>query len=317
MDLIHMKYILKTANLQHVTKAAEELNMTQSALSKAISRFEEEIGILLFDRQGKHVRLNANGEAVLPQIRQILSEAEALENQIADLRGGTFSEVTFASSLPAGEPNWLQEYMQDFLNDNPNVRINCIPMNRAQLIEALKNNDVDFVIWSGVSSFAIPGVQWTKLFNDRVGIVMSHHNPLATREKIYVSDLAHENFLCNEVNSDVFDLTQTFCQIAGFEPHVFFQGNFPLLIGKLVCQNKGITFITNENHVANNTRNGKDNWEDNLVFHDLEDSYCMRYCGLGMPQRGYQVKAVQNFCAGLLERASLIYKHNDYPIVYG
>lgn len=68
MDLLQLRYFLMVARMEHITKAANALHMTQPSLSKAISRLEKEVGAPLFDRHGRQIRLNENGRIFLKHI---------------------------------------------------------------------------------------------------------------------------------------------------------------------------------------------------------------------------------------------------------
>ena len=61
MNLTNLSYFLKVAEKEHITQAAEELHITQPALSRAISNLEQELGVKLFEREGKNISLNENG----------------------------------------------------------------------------------------------------------------------------------------------------------------------------------------------------------------------------------------------------------------
>lgn len=65
MELLQLKYFCTVARLEHMTKAAEELRIAQPALSRKIARLEESVGVPLFDRHGRRIRLNAYGKAFL------------------------------------------------------------------------------------------------------------------------------------------------------------------------------------------------------------------------------------------------------------
>ncbi len=76
MELLHLRYFRVVARLEHITKAAEELCIAQPSLSKTIRHLEQEVGVPLFDRPGRSIRLNQFGKAFLEHIETLFHELE-------------------------------------------------------------------------------------------------------------------------------------------------------------------------------------------------------------------------------------------------
>lgn len=74
MEWQQFEYFKTLAQMQHVTRASEALSITQPALSRSITRFEEEIGVPLFERQGRSIRLNKYGQLFLQRVENIMRE---------------------------------------------------------------------------------------------------------------------------------------------------------------------------------------------------------------------------------------------------
>lgn len=92
MDVRNLKYVLEVANLHNITKAAEKLHLTQPTLSKMVKSLEDELGVILFDRSGKYVRLTDAGTAAMEQIRLIIAAVDNLHmtlDDISNLKTGT------------------------------------------------------------------------------------------------------------------------------------------------------------------------------------------------------------------------------------
>ncbi len=71
MELLQLKYFQTVARLEHMTKAAEELHIAQPSLSKTIARLEKDLGVPLFDRQGRQITLNSFGKVFLKRVERI------------------------------------------------------------------------------------------------------------------------------------------------------------------------------------------------------------------------------------------------------
>lgn len=85
MELLQLQYFLVVARLEHVTEAARTLHVTQSSLSKTIQRLEEDLGVPLFDRIGRKLRLNEFGSQFLRRVERALFELEQGKQELRDL----------------------------------------------------------------------------------------------------------------------------------------------------------------------------------------------------------------------------------------
>lgn len=104
MELQQLKYFQVVARLEHMTKAAEELHITQPSLSITIARLEEALGAPLFDRFGRNIKLNEFGQLFLKRVERIFRELEEGKREVRDLAGLELGTVNLASTnLVLGE----------------------------------------------------------------------------------------------------------------------------------------------------------------------------------------------------------------------
>ena len=117
MELMQLRYFVTVAQLQHLTRAAEQLRISQPALSKAISRLEEELGTELFDRSTNRIALNSSGRLYLQYVSQALSMLDSGETALqcqAGVVSGSVSIMTSCSGI-------LQPAIRTFLTDNREI----------------------------------------------------------------------------------------------------------------------------------------------------------------------------------------------------
>ena len=100
MDLLQLRYFQVVARHQHVSRAATELRVAQPALSRAIARLEAEVGVPLFDRRGRRIRLNRFGAMFLARAGRALGELEQGQHELRDAAGPAGARV----APPAGPP---------------------------------------------------------------------------------------------------------------------------------------------------------------------------------------------------------------------
>lgn len=99
MELTQLKYFQAVALMEHYTKAAASLHITQSALSKSILRLESELGTQLFERSGNRVSLNACGQILLRRVNSALGELDCALEELAQVRASTLAPTDQEAEL--------------------------------------------------------------------------------------------------------------------------------------------------------------------------------------------------------------------------
>ena len=98
MELTQLRYFKKVAKTEHITKAAEELHITQPALSRTISRLEEQVGVRLFDRNNNKIRLNSFGYVFLKRVERAFSELDDGLKEVSDMYSLDKGKIVFSTS---------------------------------------------------------------------------------------------------------------------------------------------------------------------------------------------------------------------------
>ena len=308
MNLTNLSYFLKVAEKEHITRAAEELHMTQPALSRAIGALETELGVELFEREGKNIRLNENGVILRQSAERIFQELDELQRRLRDNREGVTGSVCIGSSFPGREPDLVQACILEFMQQYPDVSINYLQHSPSQLRRELEEHRIDVAITS--LPIHSENIEFQEVFTEKLGILIAADHPLAQKPVLRVADLRNERFYCNNSNSDTQDLTREFCHQAGFEPIIFFQGFFPELIGQAVSRGKGVSFLAESRFRRDQMSGTQYAWQRNLTFRPVEEDYCRRSCGVAYMRRSYHSKAMTLFHAFFLHYISE--KHTNW-----
>lgn len=299
MNLTNLYYFLKVADIEHMTQAAAQLHITQPALSRAISSLEQELGVELFEREGKNIRLNENGTILRDSAQRIFLELDSLQQRLTDARDGVTGSICISSSFPNREPDLVQMCILEFMNQYPDVAVNYLQHSPTQLQKELEEHRVDLAITSMPIHTA--DIEYREVFTERLGILISKDHPLAQQETIHVAQLRNERFYCNNANTDTQDLTLEFCRKAGFEPNIFFQGFFPELIGRAVSKGSGVSFLVENRFHRDQETSTQYSWQKNLTFRPVAEDFCCRTCGIAYLKKGYHSKAMQRFYEFFLE----------------
>jgi LysR family cyn operon transcriptional activator len=189
MELRHIRYFIRAAELLHFTRAAESLCVSQPTLSVHIQQLEEEVGSPLFNRTGRHVRhvcLTEAGQRLLVHARSALRELERGKEEIAELRGllyGSFAIATtyvFISKL-------ISTSLPAYTTAYPNVNVVVKMRNLDDIERSVLAGTVDFALaWLPPESDEIES---EPLFSDEVILAVSAKHPLAGVKKIFFREL--------------------------------------------------------------------------------------------------------------------------------
>ena len=191
MDTKKYAVLRKAAELGSLTKAAEELGLTQSAVSHILADLEHETGFRLMHRGRTGASLTPEGERLMPAVTRFLDAAQALRAEAAGIRGqaaGTIRIGTFTSVAV----HWLPGMMKEFQKENPLAEFRLFNGDYHDIQQWLGECSVDL-------AFAALPVEakcvCTPLFEDRLLAVLPLGHPLAAREVCPVRELAKESFI--------------------------------------------------------------------------------------------------------------------------
>ncbi|AYF09140.1 MULTISPECIES: LysR family transcriptional regulator [Bacillus] len=281
MELLQLKYFQTVARLEHMTKAAEELHIAQPSLSKTIARLEKDLGVPLFDRQGRQITLNSFGKVFLKRVERIFHELSEGEREIKDLAELQQSSITLAVSIP----RILPELLGSFLLEHPNVRFQQFLASTPSMKRQLDNIEIDFCI----SSVPIEGEEiiWEPLITEEIFLVVPSGHRLSGRESIHLHEVKDEPFISMNTGYGFRHLTDKFCKEAGFTPHIAFEVDEPTVISDLIKQGLGIAFVPSLTLLKNST----------LALNKLRiiEPNCERTIGLSWSKKRYLSKTAQQF----------------------
>ena len=180
MTLEQLRIFVAVAERLHMTRAAEALRLTQSAVSAAIAALEARHGTRLFDRVGRGLALNATGAAFLPEARAVLAQAEAAERVLDDLAGLKRGAVRlFASQTIAAY--WLPPRMAAFARRHPTIDLHLDIGNTHRVVEAVLAGEAELGLIEG--AFEASRVEKARIDADRLVVVAAPGHPLAGRSE--------------------------------------------------------------------------------------------------------------------------------------
>lgn len=237
MELSSLSWFRTVARLEHMTRAAEELAITQSALSRAIRRLEGELGVPLFDRRGRGIRLNQYGAAFLARVERALRELDAATAEIRDLAGLDRGAV----SLAAGALHWLPGVLRPFRTAHPGVRFRVLQRSLTELHRLLETGEVDFCFIP--AAVASPVVRWSYLGSSPISLLVPSSHRLAGGVRVALRELAEEELILGKPGDVLREIMDGYFRRAGFTPRVGCEADEPAAIEDFVAAGLGVAPI--------------------------------------------------------------------------
>lgn len=198
LELHELRVFLVAAETQNFSETGRILQISQPAVSGHIQSLEQRLNAQLFDRTGRNIKLNEVGEALVPVVRNLLKEAQQIEEFVARKRGAVLGQLNIGCSTAAGK-YILPRLMARFMERYPDVHILCDVGPRGQALERLVEGKIDLA----VSSLRIPrrGVEYQHLADDQLVLLVPAHHPWAERECLTPEELVEYPIVLREANS--------------------------------------------------------------------------------------------------------------------
>ncbi len=240
IELRHLRTIRAIHQAGGLARAAEMLNMTQSALSHQVAGLEDQAGMELFVRRSKPMRLSAAGHRMLKAAERILPEIELMEEEFRALRSGKTGRLHIAIQCHACF-DWLFPVLELFRHAWPEVDVDIRAGLAFDSFPALQREDVDLVISSNPEP--LPGVTFNPLFDYHPTFVASSQNPLAQKDVIEAEDFRDQVLLTYPVGRDKLDVFTELLTPAKVEPRAQRPVELTAVILMLVGSNRGVAVL--------------------------------------------------------------------------
>jgi DNA-binding transcriptional LysR family regulator len=237
MDLLQLRYFQAVARHEHVTRAAEELRVGQPSLSRTIGRLERELGVKLFDRDGRRLRLNRYGEVFLRRVDRALQELDDARREVVDAAGLEQGIVAIASETL----RTVSPLLSGFLSERPEVRVRLFQSAAERMLEQLETGEVDLCF----ASQPLPGslLASVELAREPVLLAVPPGHRLAGRKRVRIGELSGEPFVTTRRGYWLRVLAERLFGEAGIEPSFSCEGDEPAAIRGLIGDGLGIGLL--------------------------------------------------------------------------
>jgi DNA-binding transcriptional LysR family regulator len=198
-----MKYSLRQLEIfvaisrtASVSRAAEDLSLSQSATSTSLSEFEKQFDLQLFDRVGKSLRINETGQQLLPRAVELLDRAKEIEDLLHGHAG--FGHMKIGATLTVG--NYLATILVErFLQQHPESRIQLQVHNTSNIVQQIANHELDLGLIEGDCHH--PDIEVQPWVADELVVFSAPNHPLARLSKLKMEQLLQEPWILREKGS--------------------------------------------------------------------------------------------------------------------
>ncbi|MBO1002189.1 LysR family transcriptional regulator [Pseudogracilibacillus auburnensis] len=241
MELRQIKYFIEVAKREHVTEAANALHVAQSAVSRQIFNLEEELGVDLFIREGRTVRLTRIGKIFLEHMERainVIDDAKQVVEEYVDPEKGTI-HIGFSASLAS---YILPTAIYYFRKQYPDVKFVLNQGSYSELIEAVIKGEINIAILGPIPAEQ-EKIKSTVLFTEDIIALLPTNHPLSRRSSIKLIELRDDSFVLFPKGFILRDVIMEGCLQRGFQPKVSFEGKDLDAIKGLVSAGLGVTLI--------------------------------------------------------------------------
>ena len=192
LDIRHLQMIRAIGRTGRVVDAADELGLTPSALSHRIKEAERRLGVPLFERMHKRLRMTAAAEYLANFSEKFLGELHLIEDEVRRMNSGIEHVVRLAIENYSAY-HWFPEFISQFRTENPQIDIQIMAGQRRDLVSSLLDRHIDLAFVTGSNEHA--ATQSFALFQDQLVFICAPDHPLAKKTSISARDIEGQEFI--------------------------------------------------------------------------------------------------------------------------
>ncbi len=289
MNLSQLYYFRKLAQLQHYTKAAKELYITQPSLSDSISSLEQELGLSLFQKEGRNVKLTKYGKEFYEYVDAALNELDkgiAVAKSKSGLLGGVIDLGCIPTILGDYVPSVLTRYREIY----PKVSFNIYQGHTLRLLDELKKGTYDVAFCSKIEDTEL---EFIPILAQRLILVVRADHPLAQKESVMLEELSDYSLTTYRETIPIGKIVRTVLRNKGVEAS--FSYDDEISIG-------GVVMATNQAAIAADTPYlSQFGYIKKIIISDIPEDTRLVY--MVYSKKNYMTKATEDFMEFLVNHA--------------
>lgn len=231
MELLQLRYFLAVAESEHMTNTAKLLHIAQPALTQSIHRLEQELGVSLFERAGRGIRLSPAGAYVRDRVKPAMETLEKVARDVQLFQQGEQGVVRVGVHAASGV---AIDGIAAYSELNPHVSFEITQDERE------RHRDVIVTTITPRGSSTVENAVEKTPFSERIGIAVPAGSALGDTASL--ADFANERFIALAGSRRFREVCDTFCARRAFTPHIAFESDNPLVVKKMIGLGLGVGF---------------------------------------------------------------------------
>lgn len=240
MDWHQLKYFQTLASIGSFTKTADELILSQPALSRSIARLEEELGVPLFERKSRGVVLNRYGEIFLKHVNRALWEITEAKQEINNMIDPFHGTILLAFIQPLGS-GFVPDLIGGFQKEIPGIQFQLFQDTTKKILSQIESGEID--VGFCAPQEPIENLSFFPIMNLDLFLIVHKGHRLASEEEIDLCEVANDPFVLYKPESAMHDVIEKICHDAGFHPTMSFEAFEERTIAGLVGAKFGVALI--------------------------------------------------------------------------
>ena len=305
MNLEQLKYIVEVANTKSITTAAQNLHVSQSGISKAISSLEQELGILLFNRSRSGAEPSADGKELIQKAFEIVTKLIEFEEHALE-KNREINGALKIAAVPALSSTILLESFQAFQENHHYFHVDIEEKQTNDIIEEVRQAkiNVGMIYLNEGMQQENPDLTFKTLLETQVYVLVSNHSPLASKEQLTPHDLLDQSniiFHGEYVKSFYEELSNKYGNIK-----ILFATNNMEIIRKTIAKGKAINLILD---LPNKNKHYFDTSEITAIPFVIDNQPVMKLMGYVIPKKNLS-KTARAFLNIVKEKTLALITHN-------
>ncbi len=244
MDIRQLKYFISVAEHLSFTKASKQLFVAQSAVSQQIADLEKKIGVKLFVRDKRSVKLTNAGSVLLKEALNIVSKTEEAIEKTRQAELGMLGSLSIGF-LGYSEKLIMPHLIRQFRGNYPKINLELDQYSQGHLLEALNTGELDVGFTFSFAINQIDDLKGINAFKETISVVMNREHPLANKDVINITDLSNEKFIVQNRKESPQGYAQTLsiCSNNDFYPNIVAEPRLLSTVLLLVDTGIGIAIL--------------------------------------------------------------------------
>jgi len=240
MDMYQLKYFQTLARMCSFTKAADELVLSQPALSRSISRLEKEVGVPLFERKSRGIVLNRYGEVFLKHVNQAVWQIEEAKQEIHNMVDPAHGTILLSFIQPLGS-SFVPDLISDFQKQKPGIQFHLTQDTTNIILSKVESAEID--IGFCTPQEPLENLSYLPIMQQELFLIVYKDHRLAFKDQVDLSELANDPFVLYKPESVLHDMVEKICHDAGFHPQKSFEAFEERTVAGLVGAKFGVALI--------------------------------------------------------------------------